>query len=43
MFKESRARSEKTKVFPFVPTGEYYYHRGVKAYDRFDIKRAKNI
>ncbi|MBW8349528.1 tetratricopeptide repeat protein [Bacillus sp. IITD106] len=39
--KDSKARFEKAKIFPFIPTGEYYYNKGLKAYDRFDINKAK--
>ncbi|MCJ8007688.1 tetratricopeptide repeat protein [Lederbergia wuyishanensis] len=39
--KDPKARIEKAKVFPFIPTGEYYFNKGVKAYDRFDISKAK--
>lgn len=41
MFKESKLPYERSNIFPFVPTGEYYYHKGIKAYDRYDIKKAK--
>ncbi|CAM4143550.1 tetratricopeptide repeat protein [Lederbergia lenta] len=41
MFKETKLQYEKSNIFPFVPTGEYYYHKGIKAYDRYDIKKAK--
>lgn len=41
MFKDSKARFEKGKIFPFIPTGEYYFDKGIKAYDRFDINKAK--
>ncbi|MBS4200321.1 tetratricopeptide repeat protein [Bacillus sp. FJAT-49732] len=39
--KDRKARLEKAKIFPFIPTGEYYFNKGVKAYDRFDISKAK--
>lgn len=41
MVKNSKAKYEKTKIFPFVPTGEYYFNKGLKAYDRFDLNKAK--
>ncbi|MBS4223056.1 tetratricopeptide repeat protein [Lederbergia citrea] len=41
MFKESKALYKKAKIFPFIPTGEYYFNKGIKAYDRFDINKAK--
>ncbi|MEK3887902.1 tetratricopeptide repeat protein [Bacillus sp. FSL K6-3431] len=41
MVKESKLKYEKSNIFPFVPTGEYYYHRGIKAYDRYDLSKAK--
>lgn len=41
MFRESKTQDDKAKIFPFVPTGEYYFHKGIKAYDRFDINKAK--
>ena len=41
MFKNSKVNYDKAKVFPFVPTGEYYFQKGLKAYERFDINQAK--
>ena len=41
MYKESKAKYDKVKIFHFIPTGEYYFHKGLKAYERFDIKQAK--
>ncbi|MCR2822440.1 tetratricopeptide repeat protein [Lederbergia panacisoli] len=39
--KDSKVQFERAKIFPFIPTGEYYFNKGVKAYDRFDINKAK--
>ncbi|WP_062109196.1 tetratricopeptide repeat protein [Bacillus niameyensis] len=41
MVKNPKGRLDKAKIFSFVPTGEYYFNRGIKAYDRFDMKKAK--
>ncbi|MFC5466594.1 tetratricopeptide repeat protein [Lederbergia graminis] len=41
MFKDSKAHAEKAKILPFIPTGEYYFNKGLKAYDRYDINKAK--
>ncbi len=32
---------EKGKLLSFVPTGEYYFHKGITAYNRKDLKKAK--
>ena len=37
----SNKKLGKAKIYSFIPTGEYYFKRGIKAYDRFDLKRAK--
>ncbi|GIN70827.1 TPR repeat-containing protein YvcD [Bacillus sp. J14TS2] len=41
MFNNSKGKLDKAKIFSFIPTGEYYFNRGIKAYDRFDMKKAK--
>lgn len=41
MFNNSKGKLDKAKIFSFIPTGEYYFNRGIKAYDRFDMKQAK--
>lgn len=40
MSKDSKLRQEHGNVLPFIPTGEYYFNKGVQAYDRRDIKKA---
>jgi tetratricopeptide (TPR) repeat protein len=40
MRKGSKLRSEQAKVLSFVPTGEYYYNKGMKAYQRRELKRS---
>ncbi|SDM72683.1 lipopolysaccharide assembly protein LapB [Bacillus sp. OK048] len=41
MVKDAKARIQKGKVLSFVPTGEYYFTKGIKAYHRRDFKKAK--
>jgi tetratricopeptide (TPR) repeat protein len=41
MGKESKARQQKGKLFSFIPTGEYYFTKGLKAYNRRDFHKAK--
>src|SRR3954471_11391752 len=41
MVKEAKARIQKGKILSFVPTGEYYFKKGVKAYHRRDFIKAK--
>ncbi|WP_433744533.1 tetratricopeptide repeat protein [Falsibacillus pallidus] len=41
MRKDSKARKEKTKILPFIPTGEYYFNKGLKAFHRRDLSNAK--
>jgi tetratricopeptide (TPR) repeat protein len=41
MRKGSKARQQKTKILSFVPTGEYYFHKGMKAYQRRELMKAK--
>jgi tetratricopeptide (TPR) repeat protein len=41
MFKDSKAIQEKGVVVSFLPTGEYYFNKGINAYHRHDLKKAK--
>ncbi|MGX6445326.1 tetratricopeptide repeat protein [Neobacillus sp. K501] len=41
MVKDSKARIQKGKILSFVPTGEYYFKKGIKAYHRRDFLKAK--
>ncbi|TWD97526.1 tetratricopeptide repeat protein [Neobacillus bataviensis] len=41
MVKEAKARIQKGKLLSFVPTGEYYFKKGVKAFHRRDFIKAK--
>lgn len=41
MVKDSKVRIQKGKILSFVPTGEYYFTKGIKAYHRRDFKKAK--
>jgi len=41
MVKDAKARMQKGKVLSFVPTGEYYFTKGLKAYHRRDFIKAK--
>jgi tetratricopeptide (TPR) repeat protein len=41
MGKDSNARIQKGKVLSFLPTGEYYFTKGLKAYHRRDLMKAK--
>lgn len=41
MTRNSKIRKEKGKVVSFLPTGEYYYKRGLEALRRRDLQRAK--
>ncbi|MDP4084060.1 MAG: tetratricopeptide repeat protein [Bacillota bacterium] len=41
MSKDSNARIQKGKVLSFLPTGEYYFTKGLKAYHRRDFIKAK--
>ena len=41
MGKDSKARIQKGKILSFVPTGEYYFKKGLKAYYRRDFIKAK--
>ncbi|BCB05626.1 tetratricopeptide repeat protein [Bacillus sp. KH172YL63] len=40
MRKGSNLGSEQAKVLSFVPTGEYYYNKGMKAYQRRELKKS---
>lgn len=41
MAKDAKARIQKGKILTFVPTGEYYFTKGLKAYHRRDFNKAK--
>ncbi len=41
MSKDAKARKQKGKIVSFVPTGEYYFKKGIKAYHRRDFQKAK--
>ncbi|WP_223592088.1 tetratricopeptide repeat protein [Neobacillus bataviensis] len=41
MVKDAKARIQKGKILTFVPTGEYYFTKGLKAYHRRDFTKAK--
>ncbi|MDQ0269035.1 tetratricopeptide repeat protein [Cytobacillus purgationiresistens] len=41
MSKDSKARFQKGKLLTFIPTGEYYFSKGLKAYHRRDFHKAK--
>ncbi|WML41140.1 tetratricopeptide repeat protein [Neobacillus sp. OS1-2] len=41
MVKDLMARMQKGKLLSFVPTGEYYFTKGLKAYHRRDFIKAK--
>lgn len=41
MSKDSNARIQKGKILPFLPTGEYYFTKGLKAFHRRDYIKAK--
>ena len=41
MSKDSRATKQKGIILSFVPTAEYYFTKGVKAYNRRDFHKAK--
>ncbi len=40
MKKGSKTRAERTKILSFVPTGEYYFNKGMKAYHRRELNKA---
>lgn len=42
MSKDSKATKQKAKILSFVPTAEYYFSKGIKAYNRRDFHKAKN-
>ncbi|WP_018660851.1 tetratricopeptide repeat protein [Heyndrickxia acidiproducens] len=41
MSRDSKLRQEQGNVLSFIPTGEYYFNKGIQAYDRHDMKKAK--
>lgn len=41
MGNDSKARHQKGMLLSFIPTGEYYFTKGIKAYQRRDFQKAK--
>lgn len=41
MSRYSKKRKERAKIYTFLPTGDYYFHKGLQSYDRFDFINAK--
>ncbi|WP_421381335.1 tetratricopeptide repeat protein [Bacillus salacetis] len=41
MRKGSNARNDKSKILSFVPTGEYYFNKGIKAYHRRELNKSQ--
>ena len=41
MSKDSKARKQKGKILSFIPTGEYYFTKGLKAFHRRDFIKSK--
>lgn len=41
MGKDSKARKQTGKLLSFIPTGEYYFTKGLKAFHRRDFHKAK--
>lgn len=41
MTKNLTKNEDKNKIISFIPTGEYYYHKGLKAHERHDLLNAK--
>jgi tetratricopeptide (TPR) repeat protein len=41
MGKDSKATKQKGQLLSFVPTGEYYFTKGVKAFHKRDLKKAE--
>ncbi|MBO8176193.1 MAG: tetratricopeptide repeat protein [Bacillus sp. (in: Bacteria)] len=41
MRKDSHVEKNKGKILSFIPTGEYYFSKGVKAFQRGDLENAK--
>lgn len=41
MGEDSKAMRQKGQLLSFVPTGEYYFTKGIKAYHRRDLSRAQ--
>ena len=40
MSKNSQAKKSKGQLLSFIPTGEYYYSKGLKAFHRRDFRKA---
>jgi tetratricopeptide (TPR) repeat protein len=43
MIKDNKARQETGMLLSFLPTGEYYFKKGLKAFHRRDFLRAKKF
>lgn len=41
MSKDAKARIQNGKILSFLPNGEYYFKKGLKAYHRHDLNKAK--
>ena len=41
MSKNSQAKKSKGQLLSFIPTGEYYFSKGLKAFHRRDFHKAK--
>lgn len=41
MSREAKARIQNGKILSFLPNGEYYFKKGLKAYHRQDLNKAK--
>lgn len=41
MVRDTKKAKRRARIYSFIPTGEYYFHKGLKAYERFDIMKAK--
>ncbi|VEF47006.1 DNA binding protein [Bacillus freudenreichii] len=41
MSRHSKKRKERAKIYTFLPTGDYYFHKGLQSYDRYDFINAK--
>ncbi|GIN19716.1 MAG TPA: tetratricopeptide repeat protein [Bacillus bacterium] len=41
MSRYSKKKRNRAKIYTFLPTGDYYFHKGLQSYDRFDFTNAK--
>ncbi|RWR13177.1 tetratricopeptide repeat protein [Siminovitchia fortis] len=41
MSRYSKKKRNQAKIYSFLPTGDYYFHKGLQSYDRFDFTNAK--